>query len=213
MTIRVPDDDHARAGSAHQRSVVPLLSDGLVTVRAFQESDAAGLVAVCRDEEVRRWTNVPDDYTLDMARRHIHQVVPGWWRDGTKQVWAVVATTETAAESGSPSKYLGSINLHAFAFGRAEIGLAFGAEARGTGAAERAVRLILDYAFDHLNLEYVAWRAITGNWGSRKLAWKCGFAFDGELRGAAEHRGELRNVWCLSLQRDEPRSPREPWVG
>ena len=50
-------------------------------------------------------------------------------------------------------------------------------------------------------------------WGSRKLAWKLGFHFDGQLRGGYNDRGTPGDRWVLSLAAGEPQAPQEPWTG
>ena len=56
-----------------------------------------------------------------------------------------------------------------------------------------------------MELEVVHWRANVGNWASRRVAWACGFRFEGTvralLRGA---RRAVRRLDRLSLLRDEP---------
>ncbi|HEV7168205.1 MAG TPA: GNAT family protein [Micrococcaceae bacterium] len=185
--------------------VVPVLSDGTVTLRALKGQDLEQLVANCQDPDAVRWTTVPLKYTAEDARTFIFDAVPGWWKDGTQQNFAVAdARTDTL---------LGSIGLHAFRAGVAEVGINMGPHSRGTGAAERACRLLLDYAFGQLNLRYLYWRAVVPNWASRKLAWKLGFRFDAELRGFLDDRGTAADAWILSLAHGDVGAPAAPWDG
>ncbi len=185
--------------------VVPVLSDGTVRLRALAEGDIDQLVANCLDPDAVRWTTVPLNYTAEDARSFIFEAVPGWWKDGTQQNFAVA--------DARTDQLLGSIGLHAFRASVAEVGVNMGPDSRGTGAAERACRLLLDHAFDQLNLEYLYWRAVVPNWASRKLAWKLGFRFDGELRGFLDDRGTAADAWMLSLARGDAREPAAPWDG
>jgi len=185
--------------------VVPVLSDGTVTLRALKGQDLEQLVANCLDPDAVRWTTVPLNYTLEDARTFIFDAVPAWWKDGSQQNFAVADARTDAL--------LGSIGLHAFRAGVAEVGINMGPQSRGTGAAERACRLLLDYAFGQLNLRYLYWRAVVPNWASRKLAWKLGFRFDAELRGFLDDRGNAADAWIMSLAHDDVRSPAAPWDG
>lgn len=185
--------------------VVPVLSDGTLTLRALKEADADQLVRNCQDPESVRWTTVPLDYSPEDARSLIRDIVPLWFSDGSKQTFAV-------ADAGNDA-LLGTIGLHAFRPGAAEVGINMGPHARGSGASERAARLLLDYSFDQLNLQYLHWRALVPNWASRKLAWKLGFAFDAQVRGFADNRGTPTDAWILSLARHDERGPGAPWDG
>ena len=53
-------------------------------------------------------------------------------------------------------------------------------------------RLVRDYAFDVLGLTTLRWRAMAGNWGSRRVAAAAGFVFDGTVRRLLDQRGTLR---------------------
>ncbi|MBT1002704.1 GNAT family N-acetyltransferase [Paenarthrobacter sp. DKR-5] len=185
--------------------VVPELDDGTVRLRALRPQDLPQLVAICRDEAAVRWTTVPPDYTEQDGQAYIREMVPEGWRTGERLVFAAADTATDTLQ--------GTVGLHAFRAGTAEAGLNFGPAARGTGLPERAARLLLEYAFDQLNLQYLYWQALVPNWASRKLAWKLGFRFDAELRGFANDRGASADLWMLSLAAGDPRSPRMPWDG
>ena len=55
------------------------------------------------------------------------------------------------------------------------------------------------------------WRAVVGNWPSRKAAWRCGFRVEGTVRGLCPLPGGAQDAWIGSLHRDDPRRPCEPW--
>ncbi len=83
---------------------------------------------------------------------------------------------------------------------------------RGTGTIERALRLLLAWGFEEQGLQSVVWRAFTGNWASRRLAWRLGFTVEGTLRSRLPQRGELRDAWVGTLLRDDPREPASTWL-
>jgi hypothetical protein len=47
------------------------LSEGRVALRRWRERDAQALTALCQDETIVRWTNVPAGYTEEMAHARI----------------------------------------------------------------------------------------------------------------------------------------------
>ena len=185
--------------------VVPVLSGEKVLLRALTLADAPALVENCRDLEAVRWTTVPLNYSLEHAEYFIKNITVDGWRQGHTLTFAVAdAVTD---------QLLGTVDLQCKNPGVASIGINMGAPARGGGASEAAVRLLLEYAFDQLNLSFVHWHAMVPNWASRKLAWKLGFTFDGELRGAYNDRGTPADSWVLSLAAGDPQTPQQPWTG
>jgi RimJ/RimL family protein N-acetyltransferase len=76
----------------------------------------------------------------------------------------------------------------------------------------RALRLGLVWAYDALDLDVVHWRANVGNWPSRRVAWTCGFRFEGTVRGLLPQRGERYDGWLASLLRGEPMTAQTRWL-
>jgi RimJ/RimL family protein N-acetyltransferase len=60
---------------------------------------------------------------------------------------------------------------------------------------QRAVKLVLRFAFDQLNWDVVLSRAVAGNWASRRVAWRTGFRGFTTVRGAGSLHGQRRDVW------------------
>jgi RimJ/RimL family protein N-acetyltransferase len=180
----------------------PTLTDSVVTLRAHREADIEGCFEQCQDPESQRWTTIPVPYTRDDARHFVTEVVTRGWADGSS--WAFAIDTDGG--------FGGTVELRDEGHGRAE--LAFGAHprVRGTGAVERACRLLLDWGFRERAVRTAVWRAYVGNWASRKLAWRLGFSFDGTLRGYLHHRGELVDTWIGTLLAGDDREPRGRWL-
>lgn len=181
---------------------VPTLSDGAVTLRALTLADIPGVYEQCTDPLSIRWTTVPTPFTPLMAHEFCLQIAPGAWADGSQWIFAV-------EQDGA---YCGNIALRDEGHGRAEIAYGAHPAARGTGAMERALRLLLEWGFSTQGVTTAIWRANVGNWASRKLAWRLGFSLDGVLRQSQHFRGELVDAWIGTLLADEPRSPSGRWL-
>jgi RimJ/RimL family protein N-acetyltransferase len=180
---------------------VPTLTDGRVTLRALDDRDLAGVLEQCLDPVSIRWTQVPVPFGLSDAVSFVHEIAPGAWADGSQWIFCVE----------SEGRYVGNVALRDEGHGVAEIAYGAHPAARGTGAMEAGLRLLLEWGFGARGLRTVVWRAHVGNWASRKLAWRLGFSLDGELRHSHSSRGELVDAWIGTLLADEPREPSGRW--
>ncbi|WP_300404932.1 GNAT family N-acetyltransferase [Nocardioides sp.] len=181
---------------------VPTLSDGDVVLRALGEQDVEGCYEQCVDPLSVRWTTVPTPFSREDAREFCLEIAPGAWADGSQWIFAV----ETHG------RYAGNIALRDEGHGRAEIAYGAHPAARGTGAMERALRMLIDWGFAAMGVQTVIWRANVGNWASRKLAWRLGFTLDGTLRHSQAHRGELVDAWVGTLLVTDKREPKGRWL-
>ena len=180
----------------------PTLTDGTVTVRAHRDDDVPAVVEQSQDPDSVRWTTVPTPYGPEDARRFVREVMPSGWPEGR---WGF------AVETGG--RYAGTVELRNEGGGRAELAFGSHPQARGTGAMERACRLVLEWGFAQQGVRTVVWHAHVGNWASRRLAWKLGFSFGGVLRGYLRHRGdELVDAWSGTLLSTDDRRPRSLWL-
>jgi RimJ/RimL family protein N-acetyltransferase len=183
-------------------SAAPSLTDGTVTLRAHRDDDVEALVEQCVDADSVRWTTVPTPYGRQDAHRFVHEVMPDGWAAGR---WGFAVEAE--------GRYAGTVELRDEGGDRAEIAFVAHPGARGTGAMERACRLILDWGFGVQGVRTVVWHAHVGNWASRRLAWRLGFSFDGTLREYVVHRGGLLvDAWTGTLLASDERAPRHEWL-
>ena len=187
-------------------SDVPTLTSGAVTLRAARAEDAVGVVEQCQDPLSVRWTTVPLGYTDDDALAFLTRRIPEGWRTGSSYTFVVDVT----GDDGVP-RFGGTISLRDEGDRRAEVAYGAHPRARGRGAMVTAVRLLLEWGFAELGLRTVVWWANTGNWASRKLAWRLGFCFGGELRQWLPQRGELLDGWVGTLRAGDPMEPMHPW--
>ena len=186
---------------------VPRLTDGVVVLRAHERSDAGGALEQCLDPLSREWTTVPLDYTYRDALEFVEQTMPAGWREDTEWGFAV----EAVGDDGVP-RFAGTVSLRNHRVRRAEIAYGSHPWVRGRGVMERALRLLIEWGFAERGLECVIWWANTGNWGSRKLAWRLGFHMEGSVRRWIAHRGELRDGWVGTLLSTDLREPTSAWL-
>jgi [ribosomal protein S5]-alanine N-acetyltransferase len=188
---------------------VPILFDAEagVTLRAATRRDLPAMVEQCRDPEMIRWTTVPtppDGYQLRDAEEFLALTAVGW-ASGQRLGWTI------EAERDSERGFCGSIDLRLEGDGVAEVGFGLHPAARGRSIMTAALHLVCNYAFEVVGLQVIRWRAVVGNWASRRVAANVGFVFDGAVRSLLVHRGELLDGWIATLLRDDPRAP-QPWL-
>ena len=184
-------------------TTAPTLTDGTVTLRAHREDDLPRMVEQCRDPLSVAWTTVPTPYGEADARTYGLEVLPQSWADGSE--WAFAVEFE--------GRYAGTVSLRDEGPGRAELAYGSHPDVRGRGVILRACRLLVDWGFAELSLQTMVWRAFTGNWSSRRLAWRLGFRVEGTLRGYLPQRDEpRRDAWVGTLLRDDPREPASTWL-
>ena len=147
----------------------PPLSDGVVALRGFRPSDVGALVAALQDPEIPRWTLVPSPYGVADARAYMRYMNAGRAK-GLRLSLAIV-------EAGDRGVLLGSVALNPIDREQraADIGYWLAPEARGRGAATRAVELLAGWAFETLGLQRLELRAQEANRASRAVAERAGF--------------------------------------
>lgn len=136
------------------------LSDGVVVLRPWAETDYDELARLSRDPQITRWTLVPADNDAAQVR--------AFAESGAERPFVVEVDGAIA----------GTIGLKP----GAELGYWIAAEHRGRGHAVRAVTLLTELAFAE-GAEQVEIRISAGNAASRRVAEKAGFALaeEGEL--------------------------------
>lgn len=182
-----------------------VLTDGVVLVDPPTGDDVDAITLACQDPTLARWVPVPQPYGTDDARWFLANVADAGWESGKELTWAVRDLDRAL---------LGMISLRLSDPGSAELGFWVAPWARRRGVVTRAVALVLDEAFhpDGLDLQRVLWRAVVGNWPSRRVAWRAGFRVEGTLRAELPDRGGVRrDAWVGTLLRGDPRTPNEPW--
>ncbi|HYF72381.1 MAG TPA: GNAT family N-acetyltransferase, partial [Nocardioides sp.] len=111
----------------------PTLTDGIVTLRAHRPEDVRGTFEQCQDPSSQRWTTVPVPYSMEDARTFVEEVCPKAWADDSEWLFAIEYD----------GRFGGTVSLRNQGSGVAEIAYGSHPAIRGTGAVERALRLLL----------------------------------------------------------------------
>jgi len=168
------------------------LTDGVVRLRLLAEHDVAAIVAAVQDPEIPRYTRVPNPYGEQEARQ-----------------WQRMATTGLSAGTDLPTlivdpvdaRLLGAVGLHNIdpESGRCSAGYWVAAAERGRGVAQRALRLLCEYAVRELRVHRVELWIEPENVASLRVAEAAGFTREGLLRSFMSIAGERRDMLMYSL--------------
>ena len=186
------------AAPAASPTTIPTLTDGVVTLRALTMGDLDAVVEQSRDPETARWTFVPEHYTEVEGRALIERSVVEWQED-VRCGWAIEYE----------GRFAGLVSHQPRGGGAVEVAYAAHPAVRGHGVMTRAVRLAVRHAFDH-GAVVVLWHAQVGNFGSRKVAWRCGFTLGGPT--IATRHEQVVDVWSGHLWPDDAMEPRGRWL-
>ena len=174
---------------------IPSLQTGRLILRPFSLNDAQDVKRLAGDPAVADTTlNIPYPYEDDMAETWIetHQAV----FDEGKGVTFAIALRETA-------ELVGAISLRTMTrFNRAEMGYWVGKPYWGNGYCTEAVKQIIAFGFDELNLHKVYAHYLTRNPASGRVMEKAGMSFEGHLRQHAFKDGVYEDLKLYAILRD-----------
>jgi RimJ/RimL family protein N-acetyltransferase len=155
----------------------PPLSDGVVTLRPWNERDIPTLVRLCNgDPSLVRWLRLPDPYSEHDARGYVEASARGWHGDALETPFAVV-DADTYDVLGACGVIWTDPDQ-----GLADVGYWTARDARGRGVATRAVQLLAHWVLAELGFERLQLQADTRNTASIRVAEKAGFTKQGVIR-------------------------------
>jgi RimJ/RimL family protein N-acetyltransferase len=163
-----------------------------ITLRPAEARDVDAIYATCRDEESVRWTSLPLDYDHDRAVGFVNEYAPGWWQRGEGAAWVI---------ADAAGDYAGQLDLRVNPRDKkvADVGFMTAPHARGKGYMTAALRAAVEFGFQELDLARIEWRAHVGNDGSRRVAEKVGFRYEGIQRHGCVQRGERHDAWVAAI--------------
>jgi RimJ/RimL family protein N-acetyltransferase len=167
----------------------PPLTDGVISLRAFRDTDADAIAGFMDEPAIARWTRAPSPYRLGDAIEWLAKLPAA----------PVRGDLPLAIVDAGSDELLGSIALSLRDEDRGEFGYAVAAAARRRGIASRALRLYSRYALGELGLERLEIHTRPGNDASIALAERVGFRREGVLRSFTVIRGERTDVVMLAL--------------
>jgi RimJ/RimL family protein N-acetyltransferase len=152
----------------------PPLADDLITLEPLVQAHMPALLELVLDEEIMRFTRVPDDADQAFVSGWIGRYESGW-ADGSRAGFAVFDHERALVA------FAAFVELDR-AGREGEIGYAVGAQARGRGVATRSLQLLTRWGFDELGLARIELLIDVENAGSARVAERVGYTLEGVLR-------------------------------
>ncbi len=147
----------------------------------LRESDAPSIAIAGDDGETQKWLPLPTPYTLDDAKRFIHEIAPATFMAGAGIVFAI----EHA------NVFVGCIDVKRTEWlnGNCEIGYWTMPEHRGRGFMSEALELLSKWVLLEQGFLRVEVRVAAENFSSQRVAEKAGFIREGVARQAGRVHG------------------------
>ena len=100
---------------------------------------------------------------------------------------------------------IGSCQLHSIDrfHRRCDLGIALGRDYWGKGFGQDAIRVLVDYAFTHLDMRRVGLRVLAHDERAIAAYRKVGFVEEGRLRAYSIFEGEPRDDLLMAILRDD----------
>lgn len=177
----------------------PTLTDGELTLRPWRDEDIDVAHGLADDEMVRWFSGTP-------SRSGLVEAVENWRAQYADDRAVVNFVIELAGESGP----VGTVEVRRLSPGVGGVTWTTYKPYRGRRVAQRAVRLLVVYAFGELGLDRLQVEVDPENRASARIAIRSGFRREGLLRGGGLVQGERRDVAVYGLRQDDPRADTLP---
>jgi len=200
-TLQVIPQTTREVVSSDWRDRLPVLSGTQVTLRELRTSDAASLFTMLTTEEVSRFISPPPS-TVEGFGRFI-----GWTiRQRSAGSYACYAVTLKGFDTA-----IGIFQIRETepGFGTAEWGFALGSAFWGTGVFQEGAELVLEFAFETLNVHRLEARAAVQNGRGNGALHKLGAVQEGVLRKSFLKNGVYLDQVLYAIVQDDWRAGRE----
>ena len=177
----------------------PKLETERLILRKIQEDDAEDVFGYAKNPEVAKYTTWEAHKSLKDTKIYINWVIGRYKNDETGD-W-VIQLKETGKIIGSLG--FAQLDLHNSC---GSIGYALGKEYWGRGIATEAVKRLIQFGFEEMELNRIDAVHIPENEASGKVMQKSGMKYEGLIRQKLFAKGIFWDVKQYSITKDE-------WMG
>ena len=200
---RTPHRDAVPSTMTDWRQVLPVLSNGVLTLRELRMSDAEALLELLTHEEVSRFISPPPT-TVDGFERFI-----AWaQRERAAGRYICFAVVPDGMDTA-----IGIFQVRQLdpTFTTAEWGFAIGRAFWGSGVFTAAARLTIDFAFDVVGVNRLEARAAVANGRGNGALAKLGAVREATLRRSFLRSGRQYDQALWSIVRQDWRRAKAVW--
>jgi ribosomal-protein-alanine N-acetyltransferase len=181
---------------------LPVLETERLLLRKMRLDDAEAMFAYASDPEVTRYVLWDTHRSIEDSEDFLRLATEGYER-GDFGGWGVVLK-DSGAFIGTCGMDAGYAPEHA----RAELGYVLSREYWGRGLMSEAVRAVIRFGFERLELNRLEARCIAENVASARVMEKAGMSYEGTLREREFIKGAYRDMKLYSILRREYRARR-----
>ena len=179
---------------------LPEIKTGRLLLRGMTPDDAADVFEYASDPLVARYVIWDAHRSIKDSESFLELVVEGY-RNGELGSWGMVDR-----ESGKLIGTCGYDGSWLPAHARAEIGYALSRRYWGKGLMPEAVKALIEFGFDRMDLNRIVARCFSQNTASEKVMQKVGMTCEGTLREYLYLKGAYQDLKVYSILRSEYRS-------
>lgn len=174
---------------------IPTLKTERLILRKMLTSDADDMFEYARRPEVTKYLLWSPHESKKVTRGYLSYLQAQYSRKNFFD-WAI-----TIEPTG---KMIGTVGFSAIDTENdsAEIGYVLSPDYWGMGVAAEAVRRVIDFGFEELNLHRIEAKIILGNTQSERVAEKCGLSKEAEMKDKMLIKGEYKTILLYALVRD-----------
>jgi ribosomal-protein-alanine N-acetyltransferase len=198
-----PEKTAVRHLASDWRQVLPVLSNGGITLRELRSSDAAALLELLTHEEVSRFISPPPT-TVEGFERFIS------WAQRERAAGRYICFAVVPAGMDTAIGIFQVRQLEP-TFATAEWGFALGQAFWGTGAFKTAAELTIEFAFETVGIQRLEARAVVENGRGNGALAKIGAVREATLRRSFLRNGRFFDQALWSLVREDWRRAKAVW--
>lgn len=172
-----------------------ILDSERIFMRCPKVDDISYIKAYASSAEIAQNTFVPHPYPDDAATDFVEIAKEGWDND-TDFVFAIIEK--------SSQQLVGVMGIHPTEkHGRAEVGYWLGKPFWGQGYATQALRQLIQFGFEQLDLNRIQAGHFPENPASGRVMQKAGMQYEGTLKQYLYQRDRYRDVLYHAILREE----------
>jgi len=173
----------------------PVLRTKRLTLRRVSMNDSHGIYSCFSHPDTMRYMGTPLDDPLSITGI-VEDYMEGY-DEGCSLIWSL--------ESRETGDFLGTAGFEDFSFldFKAEIGFTLLRTYQGMGYMSEAIKAIMEFGFETMELNRIEARVHPDNAGALKLLKKLGFTLEGRLRQSVFFNGHLHHQLVLSVLKEE----------